>query len=608
MSAAGSVGDAPVRAGAGQPHLLRDAAVAALLAAALLAAHALTGFPTLRDANGDNDSLLRLVEVRDLIAGQGWFDLHQYRMGPAGGFVMHWSRLVDAPIAGLVLLGTALSGSAAAGETFALVVWPTLMLALALFLLMRITRAIAGDDAPFPAAVIGAVTLRFMAIFNPGAIDHHNVQLVLALGMILCLVDGGRTRAALGGLAAAAMLAVGMETAPYVALAGVAVALLYLSKGARSAPMATGFGAGFGLGAAAAFLATVPASGWSEAQCDAYSVVQFALAAVGGFGLAAIALVARGSFPVRLAALVVLAALAAGVAVLFFPQCLGDPYAMVDPSLRTYWLDSVTEAQPLRKILSTNPGMAPGFYATAFLALAISALRMAQIRVSRAEALTAAFLATAFLVSIWQVRGSMFALPFAVPLLAAFVARRRAEARDNPSVRATLAMLAAWLVSFSVSWTAASAGVSALVEETEGGSAVGAAVADPPRKCQRPQDFEAIAAFEPTLVLASSNLGAPLLRHTPHRVLAGPYHRNNEGNLLALHALMGAPDDAEAMLRREGVALVAVCPGNDESAALADWAPQGLMAALMAGRPPAFLDLVPETKDQPLVLYRVRKR
>ena len=48
---------------------------------------------------GDNDSLLRLVEIRDLLGGQGWFDLHQYRMGPPGGFVMHWSRLVDAPIA-----------------------------------------------------------------------------------------------------------------------------------------------------------------------------------------------------------------------------------------------------------------------------------------------------------------------------------------------------------------------------------------------------------------------------------------------------------------------------------------------------------------------------
>ena len=65
------------------------------MAAASLAA----GADFLHSSNGDNDSLLRIVQVRDLIAGQGWFDLTQYRMGLDGGFVMHWSRIVDAPIA-----------------------------------------------------------------------------------------------------------------------------------------------------------------------------------------------------------------------------------------------------------------------------------------------------------------------------------------------------------------------------------------------------------------------------------------------------------------------------------------------------------------------------
>ena len=63
--------------------------------------------------SGDNDSLLRLVQIRDLIGGQGWFDLHQYRMGPDGGFVMHWSRLVDAPIAAIMLAVAAVTGSMA---------------------------------------------------------------------------------------------------------------------------------------------------------------------------------------------------------------------------------------------------------------------------------------------------------------------------------------------------------------------------------------------------------------------------------------------------------------------------------------------------------------
>src|SRR3546814_6246980 len=47
----------------------------------------------------DADDLMRLAEVRDLIAGQSWFDVTQYRINPAGGGgPMHWSRFIDAQI------------------------------------------------------------------------------------------------------------------------------------------------------------------------------------------------------------------------------------------------------------------------------------------------------------------------------------------------------------------------------------------------------------------------------------------------------------------------------------------------------------------------------
>ena len=46
----------------------------------------------------DPDDQLRLQQVRDLLGGQSWFDLHQYRIDAVGGGVlMHWSRLVDVP-------------------------------------------------------------------------------------------------------------------------------------------------------------------------------------------------------------------------------------------------------------------------------------------------------------------------------------------------------------------------------------------------------------------------------------------------------------------------------------------------------------------------------
>ena len=52
---------------------------------------------------GDTDDNIRYVQVKDWLAGQGWYDLRQYRLDPPGGANIHWSRLVDIPIAGLIL-------------------------------------------------------------------------------------------------------------------------------------------------------------------------------------------------------------------------------------------------------------------------------------------------------------------------------------------------------------------------------------------------------------------------------------------------------------------------------------------------------------------------
>ena len=72
------------------------------------------------------DDAMRLVQVRDLMAGQGWFDPVQARLGPEGT-EMHWSRLVDLPIAALIWLAAPFVGVPGA-ERAASVLWPLLIL------------------------------------------------------------------------------------------------------------------------------------------------------------------------------------------------------------------------------------------------------------------------------------------------------------------------------------------------------------------------------------------------------------------------------------------------------------------------------------------------
>ncbi|WP_430984524.1 hypothetical protein, partial [Escherichia coli] len=43
----------------------------------------------------DTDDMMRLQQIRDWIAGQGFSDLAQHRLGWGAGLEMHWSRLPD---------------------------------------------------------------------------------------------------------------------------------------------------------------------------------------------------------------------------------------------------------------------------------------------------------------------------------------------------------------------------------------------------------------------------------------------------------------------------------------------------------------------------------
>ena len=61
----------------------------------------------------DTDDAMRLNQVHDLLAGQGWFDLVQHRLNTPWGGEIHWSRLIDLPEAALLALLRPLAGPSA---------------------------------------------------------------------------------------------------------------------------------------------------------------------------------------------------------------------------------------------------------------------------------------------------------------------------------------------------------------------------------------------------------------------------------------------------------------------------------------------------------------
>jgi hypothetical protein len=89
----------------------------------------------------DTDDAMRLVQMRDWFAGQGWFDLAQKRM--ALPYESHWSRLLDAALAGVFLFFSAFTDHALA-ERLLRVIWPLVLIAPALAGVLRHRLAARG--------------------------------------------------------------------------------------------------------------------------------------------------------------------------------------------------------------------------------------------------------------------------------------------------------------------------------------------------------------------------------------------------------------------------------------------------------------------------------
>ncbi|MCI5077597.1 GtrA family protein [Oricola sp.] len=601
MTFLSGLGETAPRAAIAPPSRFAGVA-AALVATLIVTAIGLSGSTAAGIPNSDD--LLRMVEVRDLLGGQSWFDLAQYRLGLDGGTPMHWSRLVDAPIAAIVMAATALTGEAASGEAAARLLWPALTLFVAMLALMRGCLRTGHAACRMPVAIIGAIALWTTGAFAPGALDHHNIQIALALWLMVLLLPGDRPVAAHGwaGFVAVAMLAIGMEVLPYVALAGLVVALRFATDAAAPAA-ARAFGLAVAGTAGAIFAATVAPGNWSDSACDAYSAFHLVVASAGGLGLAG-ATLARSPA----ARWIAIGALGAGVVALValaFPHCLANPLAGLDPRLKTFWLEGVVETRSFADLWASDRFALIGLFAMPACAFAVAVATALRAPERRGEAVVfAAFLAMGLAVTAWQQRGFTFATAFAVLPLGFLVGRLRAAMPERPGAARILGLAAAWAISINLLWWMAGATAAGLF--TAAPTVQQQIAAASPRDYCYTADLYAPLAAEPAgVVLGATDIGASVLLHTQHRAVAGPYHRNTAGNLLLIDAMLAPPAEARAMLAANGVTLIADCLKGADGFDFIAAAPNGLQAALRGPSLPTWLEPVVATVGEPLVLYRV---
>jgi hypothetical protein len=550
------------------------------------------------------DDFMRLVEVRDFLNGQGWFDLTQYRLDPPAGVVMHWSRLIDVPLALLIGVLTPFIGAARA-EVWVATLWPPLTFLPILALVGVLARRLGGATAVLPGVLLAAVSAAPLVHVRPGALDHHGMQILLVLAATTAAAMPGRRRLvpALGGLAAAASNAIGLEMLPAIAAILAALGLRWAVEGEDAAPATSAFGLGFGIGTAALFALTVPPASWTAPIYDSISLAWVAAAALSGGALAVLASMSGQlkTVKMRLSAGVIAGLVALGIMAIAFPAAINDPYATLDPRIVDLWLSHVSEAQSVLSIAHDSTAELLPAYLPMFAALGLGGLALARAKPDERTKFFAPLLALLALatVAVWQVRGAASANLLAEPVLAAGLV---CWAGTSASARARL--FAAVLVLSSP----------ALILICDGLNEVAAALdpirptasPDGPGNCRKPVDMFPLSKLPRGTVLSFIDLGPIILAETPHSIIAAPYHRNQAGYEAVFDVLLGDDVTAKRVLAGKHVDYVAICPGAPERTNYERAEPNGLTARLSRGEVPPFLERVAGDAADPLWVFRVK--
>ena len=554
-------------------------------------------------ALADTDDNLRMAQVRALLGGQGWYDLTQHRFDPAhGGADIHWSRLVDLPLAGLMLALRPLLGVADA-ERWAAAIAPLLAFLPMLLGLALIARRLV-DPRAVPLVLLAMVFAGSAnGMVQPLRIDHHGWQLALLALQLAGLADPSRRRGGMtSGLAAAASLAIGLEMLIYIALIGGCQVLFWVADRDQRARLVA-YAVSLSGGTAAAFLLFASEAN-RAALCDALTPVWLGNALVGGALMAGLAMLRVERWTWRLAL-----AAGAGVAVAAFhalasPQCLVRLEG-VSPEATELWLSHVREARPIYRHGAETVALMLSLPIAGLLGYGLLAWRAwrdhDRLRRTLAVALPAL---TALVLLFWQTRTGPAAQMMAVPGAVAVA-----------FILAPLAFNSKWtLLRIPGTVLAVLVGLGAVVPF------VTAQVPDKPRTetqkkvnianraCPSLRALAPVARQPRGTVFTFVDLGPRIITVTRHDAIAGPYHRNDRAIADVMKAFRGDEAQARRIIADEYRSdYLLVCPNMSTATIFQAETPRGFYMQLIRGRVPAWLTPIDLGPGSPLLMWKVTR-
>lgn len=536
------------------------------------------------------DDWTRMLQVRALLDGQAFWDVTQYRMDPPNGFSMHWSRLVDMPLAALTTLF---------GETAAMALVPLLWLLPALLALRAIMLRL---DFPPLAFAMGLAILPLFPLlpgsFAPMRIDHHTPQAVLGLICAALLIRDSRQSATACGICAGAWVAISLEGLPLVAVLAGLYGVRYWFGESKLLPWFTG-----ALAVSAAVLNYATRGPLATTYCDVLlpgHLLTFAAAAV----ISAIIPFLPWQHRVqgRLIALGAMGLVCLQLASSLLGPCAANPMAQLDPLLQTHWHGYITEGLPMwRQPVSVALTLV---WTIAIVAIGWwRAHRRGLFHQGRALPFTLLFLLAlaaggySLLILRAAVVAQLLAIPFAALLMAEFLPRARAITSPVPRIVATLAAVGLTTPMFA----------SALAKPLDARFPMATMTPDvvalrQPGDC----DYARLAMLPPGKVLAAFDAGPEILGKTDHTIWAASYHRNQVPMVAAISSLTdGDLDHVGTVLSDNRIDYVAICGAASDVALYRTATPGNLANAAVSGNVPDWLQRDDVVSADALHVYRV---
>ena len=550
----------------------------------------------------DTDDNLRMAQVRAWLGGQGWYDLVQHRFDPAhGGANIHWSRLVDLPLAGIILAMKPLLGGANA-ERVAVALAPLLPLIPLMFALALTMKRLVSEKA-WPLPIIGLLcAYSTMGMFGPLRIDHHGWQLALLAVAIAGMADPKRARGgAVLGIATGLSLAIGLEMTIYLALLGGAAVLMWVADRDQRRRLAA-YAASMVASTAFSFLVFASYANRLPV-CDALSPVWLSDALVGGAIMLGLAMLKVDSWKARLAAAIVAGAAVAGFHAFMWPNCL-QRLEGVSPEATRLWLDHVREARPFYRhdwkvalIAITLPATALiGWGLLCWRAWKAGEPKDLLLRTMAVALPSIAALALLF----WQVRAApaaqMMALPGATALIVLFVGRWLQTSNK-------LLHLAAILVALIGFGALIPVGLNLVPAKPKTDSALKVGQAN--SRCPSFAALAPIARLPKGMIFTFIDLGPRLIVGTHHDAVGGPYHRNDKMIADVMNAFRGDEAQAHRIVDEYRSDYLLICPYMSTATIFMSETPKGFYSQLDKGKVPSWLQPVDLGKDSPFKMWKV---